>query len=479
VSSGPRERAGVSCVPGLREALLDAATRRAAAGARPAASASGGIATARARRTIRHARRLPALAIALAAVLLTAAVALAASGLIRTGAPVKPPPGEHFTATTGFGVPIPATVRLLAISVPDPAGGLPWGMRYLQTTRGLGCVQIGRVLDGRLGILGRDGSFGDDGRFHELPPDIFDPLSCTSLDARGHAFLGVALGGFRSLPASGASGFLQECLPARAHGAAAARQSCPAGEERQVSYGLLGPAARTLSYRADGATRRVSLAGPQGAYLIVLPSTAPRGLAPGAPGASGGAGASRLTEVAYANGAICRIPPANRPGGARGCPLVGLVAPPATALSSVELAAPVTARLDLLRRVASRSGRQLSPPTGRLHVSFVARVAVSNADSRYVVELRAPASGACATGDHFVRLYPVERDVAVGELVHLALTLQPVCPGGKLSGRVLYVQGTPDGDPLPLSMLRGTLQALQQRGGRHAPLVGGFSLVVH
>lgn len=40
--------------------------------------------------------------------------------------------------------------------------------------RDVGCVQVGRVVDGRLGVLGQDGSFDERRQFHELPI-LFSP----------------------------------------------------------------------------------------------------------------------------------------------------------------------------------------------------------------------------------------------------------------------------------------------------------------
>jgi RNA polymerase sigma factor (sigma-70 family) len=57
------------------------------------------------------------------------------------------------------------------------------------------------LVDGKLGVLGRDGAFGDDGRFHELrtsaPPAPYD---CTNRDASGRIFTNVTVG---DEPASG------------------------------------------------------------------------------------------------------------------------------------------------------------------------------------------------------------------------------------------------------------------------------------
>src|ERR1700685_4173288 len=122
-------------------------------------------------------RRVPVLASIAVVALLLAAAALGATQIIGFGAPVRPGPvpgREQPSRSTGVGLPVasgegsPTSAQPLAISVPDPGGGLPWGMRIVRTTRGLLCPQVGRLLDGRLGVLGQDGEFKDDGLFHEL-----------------------------------------------------------------------------------------------------------------------------------------------------------------------------------------------------------------------------------------------------------------------------------------------------------------------
>src|ERR1019366_2439190 len=107
--------------------------------------------------------------VALALVLATAAITLAATGVILTRAPVGM--SRAPIATPGEGIPVPGGARLPPVRAPDPAGGLPWGMRIIHTPRGLICVQIGRVYDDQLGQLGVDGAFHNDGRFHPLPTD--------------------------------------------------------------------------------------------------------------------------------------------------------------------------------------------------------------------------------------------------------------------------------------------------------------------
>ena len=76
----------------------------------------------------------------LAFVLATAAITLAATGVILTGSPVSTVSAP--SATVGEGIPVAGGARLLPLRTPDPAGGLPWGMRIIHTTRGLICVQI-------------------------------------------------------------------------------------------------------------------------------------------------------------------------------------------------------------------------------------------------------------------------------------------------------------------------------------------------
>ena len=109
--------------------------------------------------------RLRVVLVALALVFATTAIALAATGVILTGAPVGTV--TRPVATAGEGIPVAGGSRLLPLRAADPAGGLPWGMRIVHTTRGLICVQIGRVDHGQLGQLGVDGAF-DERR--ALPP---------------------------------------------------------------------------------------------------------------------------------------------------------------------------------------------------------------------------------------------------------------------------------------------------------------------
>jgi hypothetical protein len=220
------------------------------------------------RHTLRKAgspARLRIGAIALAAVFATTAAALAASGVILTGSPVRPV--GHPVPTVGEGVPAAGGTRLLPLRAPDPAGGLPWGMRVVHATRGLVCVQIGRIDNGRLGELGVDGAFGDDGRFHPLPADALpDVLSSTGgignsdCEMPEQSFAGDIVG----LQLNAASD------PPPGVGAGADR--------REISFGLLGPNAVKIAYRSGSTVRTQPVLPGLGAYLIVQRVTSGRRL---------------------------------------------------------------------------------------------------------------------------------------------------------------------------------------------------------
>jgi hypothetical protein len=194
--------------------------------------------------------------VALALVLATAAITLAATGVILTGSPVGT--SGHQKPTVGFGVPAPGGSRLLPLRASDPAGGLPWGMRIIRTTRGYVCVQIGRVDHGRLGELGIDGAFHDDGRFHPLPvnalPNAVSPSQRFDIDCDPEEHSTFA-GDLFGLEANAASN------PRPGVGSLSTR--------REVSFGLLGPHAIEITYRSGSTTHTGKLLPGLGAYLIV------------------------------------------------------------------------------------------------------------------------------------------------------------------------------------------------------------------
>ena len=254
----------------------------------------------------RRDRRVPSrqwrgvVAMVMALLGLTAA-ALAASGVL-SGRPYQPPSGSLIDRNpkAGLGVAVSGSSQLLALRVPDPAGGPPWGMRVLRTTRGLQCVQVGRIVRSQLGVLGQDGVAGNDHRFHAVAADLVQPEDCVTLDAHQRAFMGNDT---NTAYASGPVLDRSCAYPGEGSG----RPLCPADDQRMIAYGLLGPNAQSLTYRAAGQTATAATAGRQGAYLIVRRATArgDTGLAISAPGGFPGA-----VAITYKNGQSCRPQPA-------------------------------------------------------------------------------------------------------------------------------------------------------------------------
>lgn len=276
-------------LPQLEDALIKAA-QRLEARQRP-------ITTAR--------RSARVVGIALAAALVLGGMALAATQILKTG---KPVPADLRSAGF-FGVIKPGTTRLLAVRVADPAGGPPWGLRAYRTTIGRGarslalnCFQVGRVVNGRLGVIGQDGSFNNDGSFHELPVQA---NSCGGLDARGQDFSYAQFSSIASAdqrlscetPAERQARLVDvpralraslrrkqragDAQAIRLERRLVARQArlaahntplCPASDLRTVVYGTLGPLSNLVT-AVDATTRQSQRpdTAQGGAYLFVLP----------------------------------------------------------------------------------------------------------------------------------------------------------------------------------------------------------------
>ena len=148
----------MTLLPQVRSQLHDAAGRRARGRTRRLSVFGRG-----AQRRGWH--RTPLISLA---VILGLTGAAFASGVIHFGAPAPKALVQLFTApTTGDGSLTPGTVRMLPVSTPDPAGGAAWGMREFSTSRGLGCIEVARLVDGKLVAVGQDHAFGNDGRYHE------------------------------------------------------------------------------------------------------------------------------------------------------------------------------------------------------------------------------------------------------------------------------------------------------------------------
>lgn len=325
------------------------------------------------RATLRLGPRTRPLAIALAILLLCAGAAVAGGVLLR-GAPVTPkvPPAP----TVNEGAAAIASSELLPLRVADPAGGPPWALRTVRTTRGDVCLQVGRLAYGTIGALGLDGAFGDDHRFHPFSENYLNQNQCAQLDARGHAFGNFTTFG---IPAS-AIGLADNgpprlgCLSGLRLWRPGHPLPCPAQDLRNMYFGLLGPDAASVTYvSTDGRKVTVPTTGADGAYLVVTGwDSRSRQDEIG----SGGSFAEPLKmgplrAVTYRNGDTCRLRLV------RPCANVGFTAFAAKP-TPAQLASAVTIRK--VRRDPSTAG---APPSELVAISFVARVAVNTSRSYY------------------------------------------------------------------------------------------------
>jgi hypothetical protein len=400
----------MSRLPQLRASFMDAAERQAKL---PARAARG--------------RRRPLrmiLTVALVALLLAAA-AVAATGVLRTGSAVRP--RERLTPTAGFGVPAPGGSRILGVSFADPAGGPPWGMRIIHTTRDLVCIQLGRLYRGSLGVLGLDGAFHDDGLFHPLPPDVIGrQLGAASCQPEADR-VSLEVSG---IPESG-------LMPEMGNLGAVSR-------DRWVSYGLLGPDAVSVTYSYQGSAHTVPVEPGTGAYVIVLPGNGPGPSSNGiTSGGSSGASEPGGSPLPNPEGALTAI--TYRLGDT-------------TCQDSVTATAP-----DACPRpqAAPAHGRFLEPSlhlnlpvTVRLHpadvpggysavLTFTAPYAVPNALSGYSIASPTP----CHEG---TGIDPIDRDIRAGATVTVPLeaVFANAC-GPSVLLEVLYSsrQATPTAGP--------------------------------
>jgi hypothetical protein len=194
------------------------------------------------------------------------AVAVAATGVLN-GAPVKPEVAP--SPVTGNGLPVTGGSHPLALRSADPYGGLPWGMRILHTTRGEVCVQVGRVQDGQLGELGVDSAFGDDGRFHALSLDILPPgYGGSSSDIQ--CVLPTQTLIFEDTKADRSA---ERLLPEEFGEPHLKHPEIPPSRDlRDLSFGLLGPHAVSVTYRTKAGMHTIPVKGADGAFLIVEPT---------------------------------------------------------------------------------------------------------------------------------------------------------------------------------------------------------------
>lgn len=366
-----------SFLEGLEQQLVDAVERH-----EGLATASNPVRTGR--------TSLRVIALAGAIVFALAAVALAATGVLLAGKPVRAT--ERLTPNAGLGVPAIGRSRLITAAVPDPAGGLPWSMRIVHTTRRLVCLQIGRLYRGQIGVLGEQGAFHDDKRFHPLRADAISPVP--------RRFASVCLPDVDtvSLQANGVprSGELPKL-----------GNPLESSQERRLYFGLLGSDAVSVTYRRGRRQITTPVERGTGAYLIVLPSTRrlPRstefGGKSGRPWDHGRLvpeGALSAIRYRTASGTCVQSWSARRDR----CPQPAAPRRFRRPPPPVELHRPIEVRLRTmpLAAIHTKSGRPLAPSGIRVRrvryeaiVSFTSPFAVDNALSGYTAAVSAAGCG--------------------------------------------------------------------------------------
>jgi hypothetical protein len=428
----------MSLLPQLERLLGDAAERLPANPS--AASGNGHLSAAIATRQRRwHGLRgrptRPLLVAAATLALGGAAGALAATGVFQTGTPVTTQPGHPPISTVGEGTARPGTIRVVSVRVADPAGGPAWGIGVFMTTTGLACPVTGRVVEGRLGVLGIDYAFHDDGRFHPLLAPASIGLDCAAPDAHGRLFLtGQAW-------IASASGDLapEAAVSQRPHcdlpGTVEWHVRCPQTTLRTVYYGFLGPKARTISYTYRGQHHVQATSGSNGAYLVVL--RAPPGSTKGRNARIGGFKAGPTLYATYSTGRTCDVHSVIELTHPTACQLVGYIQP------QIRLPTPGQAHAAVrVRFVPELIDDNVPVHAPGIQVTFQAPVAITTTRSFYLVELHRPATRACdralARAKTSSPLTQASQETLhAGQTLTIGTPLRPFCPG-RYTGRLAY-----------------------------------------
>jgi hypothetical protein len=409
--------------------------------------------------SVRRRPRLLRLTVVIPALLVLSAGALAAGGVIRIGAPAEPIKGFS-TSPRGGGV-VAGTDRLLKITAPDPGGGPPWGMRVLSTKAGEGCVQVGRLLDGKLGAVGQDSAFHDDSLFHAFAFDsAFAKSACTLLDGNERIFLNATVG---DMPASAWVGYGGGCVPStathaerfNAHGKPLAL--CPQADERNLYYGLLGPDAESITYKLDGHTHTQATVGPEGAYLLITTASPTQLFNFNAGGTQDVVPVDGpITELHYRDDSTCHLTARSWIGGKDACTPtlrepVGWAPPRAPTPTAAQVATPLRALL-----LRNRHGGY------EIALSFRSRIAIDNARLTYKTMWREPGMPAgIYSGGPLTPSSPAAGQTESAQVGGGRRGLPP----GVTSGEVLFMDATGPGN-------------LEEGPGTVEHVVGRFSVRV-
>ena len=394
---------------------------------------------------------------------------------------------------------VPVGTVSLAARAPDPSGGLAWGLRTIQTGPLRACLRIGRLQSGQIGVLGQDGAFGNDGRFHPIP--IKTSFPCARTDASGHLFLNVFEVQIPGSAALGATSGCQPAVPGRSPGlpnSARSHPTCAARDLRNIAFGVLGPEAVSVTYSVNhhSVTERT---GPDGAYLVVMPATQQAcTFSPQGKRCFGGGGeltsstlqSGLITAVTYRDGHVCRLSTATS-AAAASCPNIGYAHYPPfhpPHITEAQVAAPMTVRMSTAKHYCYKplafasfmiacdhgiphgykpANRLESPAIALVDISFTARLAADNHHSVYEFSYgRASGPANCTVntgGTDATTMLPIR----AGQRVTIQ-DEQEVCPG-TYTGLVTY---QPNGGPG-----RDTLHSSSPIRD-HSILVGRFSYVL-
>lgn len=436
----------MSILEQLERDLVDAARARAAE------ADSDRSAPAPSRQMRRRASGLRWALVAFGALLASATIALAASGVILTGTPVSSRAPRN--PQIGNGVPARNGSWLLPLSAPDPEGGLPWGMRIVTTTRGEVCLQVGRLQDKQLGELGVDGAFHDDGRFH--------PLSAAVLPGRSRVGLVPPADANTSCQLAGKAVAAHFTGLDRSAAEVSVRSGIPRSGWRDVDYGLLGPQAVSVTYRAGARHVTVPVIAGAGAYLIVRRMSPEE--RPGYAGANIGtygdlAPQGALSAITYRiEGKLCKrgpsVPPWVKRHLADECPSPRWPGRPSV---TPDLHRPLHVRLDIHDGLI----------TG-MDVTFTAPLAVQDASHEYALRIPEPHCRKGEVGEGYGGV-SLDRDVKLGSVVTMH-ALDPFTAFGSdcphRSAKLQIVWEGREGGP---SVLVGSATVREPPGTRPAP----------
>lgn len=169
--------------------------------------------------------------------------------------------------------------RLLAARAPDPDGGPSWAIATYEAQvdgkRTLTCATVARTQNAALGVVGRDGIFRDDGRFHALSPRVQTAVFCGSRlrpsFAQGPP---VPASGYTGRPGPPLGGCREDV---DLNGPTVSPQTrkrlrnvpvCAAGSRRVVIAGLAPLDVKRVLVDGPEARRAVTVA-PDGSFLVV------------------------------------------------------------------------------------------------------------------------------------------------------------------------------------------------------------------